>query len=177
MTTWAVIASGSSATPEAVACVRDIPCIAVNNAYLLAPWARALVANDAGWHRQYPEVKAAFAERWCGSQIRDAKWMPKLRGLSNVTNSGLRALDLAIFHYGATRVLLIGVDLIGKHFHKDHPAPLGNPNEARFVLFRKQWQKYIREQLPENVEVLNCSMSSRLDCVPRVPLAEALCTC
>lgn len=175
MSTWAVVASGESATPEAVESVRDLPCVAVNNAYLLAPWARALVANDAGWWRQYPEAMAFPGDKWCGSQIRDRLYMPRQRGLGPGTNSGLRALDQAIHRYQATRVLLIGVDMVGRHFHADHPAPLGNPTDARFVLFRQQWQKYAKEQLPSHVEVLNCSPISMLECFRKVSIAEAMC--
>jgi hypothetical protein len=173
---WAVIASGESATPDVVARVRDLPCVAVNNAYLLVPWARALVANDAGWWRQYPEAKSFPGDRWCGSEIRDTQWMRKgERGLSTHTNSGLRGLDVAVSVYGAKLVLLIGVDMVGKHFHGDHPRPLSNPDAARFAFFRKQFNKYAKEALPRDVKVLNCSPISTLECFPKVSIDEALC--
>lgn len=72
-------------------------------------------------------------------------------------------------------MLLIGVDLGGKHCHPDHPEPLGNPNEDRFALFRRQFEKYAAAHIPAGVEVLNCSPVSTLECFPKVSLDEALC--
>jgi hypothetical protein len=174
LTTWAVIASGESATAEIVERVRDLPCIAVNNAYLLAPWARAIVANDAAWWRQHPEATAFAGDRWCGSDIRAAQWMRPARGLMQGTNSGLRALDVAVFTYVAKRVLLIGVDLVGRHFHGEHKPPLGNPDAVKFALFRTQFKRYAKEHLA-GVEVLNCSRVSTLDCFRKASIDEALC--
>jgi hypothetical protein len=171
--TWCVIATGASVTPAAIARVRHLPCIAVNNAYVDAPWARALVANDAAWWGVHPEARAFPGEKWCGNRhVAGLKWMAPAAGCGTHSNSGLRALDLAIRHYGAKRVLLLGVDLVGAHYHPDHPAPLKNPDAVRFALFRGQFADYARQV--RDIEVLTCSSISTLDCFPKCTLDAAL---
>lgn len=170
--TWCVLATGASLTPAAVARVRHLPCIAVNNAWELAPWAQALCANDAAWWRVHPEARAFAGDQWCGSKVDGIQWMKPARHCSTHSNSGLRALDLAIHHYGATQVLLLGVDLAGPHYHPAHPAPLGNPNAVRFALFRNQFDNYAKHV--RGVEVVNCSPISTLDTFPKCSLDEAL---
>jgi hypothetical protein len=171
--TWCVLATGESASPALYARVRHLSCIAVNNAYLDAPWARALVANDAAWWRVHPEARAFPGEKWCGNRnVAGLKWMPSSPGVGTHSNSGLRALDLAIRHYGAKRVLLLGVDLAGAHYHADHPPPLKNPDAVRFALFRGQFADYARQA--RDIEVLNCSPISTLECFPKCTLEDAL---
>jgi len=172
--TWCVLATGASVSPALLQQVRHLDCIAVNNAYRDAPWARALVANDAAWWRVHPEARAFPGEQWCGSRRVDGpRWMPPSTGVGSASNSGLRALDLAISHYGAKRVLLLGVDLVGRHYHGDHPSPLKNPDAARFALFRSQFASYAARLAPD-VEVLNCSAISTLACFPYCALDAAL---
>lgn len=165
--TWAVLASGESISRELVARVRHLPCIAVNDAYTLAPWAFALVGGDAAWWRAHPEAFAFAGDRWCASPYPGTQ---TLRALPPHTNSGLHALDRAI-RYGARQVLLLGVDLCGKHFFGDHVAPLKNADAVRFELFRKQFAAY---PVPKGVDVVNCSPSSSLHCFPKCTLDEAL---
>jgi hypothetical protein len=171
--TWCVLATGASNPPAVMARVRHLPCIAVNNAWADAPWARALMANDAAWWRQHPEARTFAGEKFCGTRVAGIQWLPPRRLCSTHSNSALRALDLAITHYRATRVLLLGVDLTGSHYHPDHPAPLGNPNEVRFALFRTQFDNYARAHL-RGIEVLNCSPVSTLACFPKCTLDQAL---
>lgn len=170
--TWCILATGASLTPAQIERVRELPCIAVNNAYELAPWARALCANDAAWWRMHPQARTFAGDRWCGSKVAGLRWMPPARLCSTHSNSGLRALDLALHHYGARRVILLGVDMTGAHYHPDHPAPLGNPNAIRFALFRIQFGNYAKQL--RNVEVLNCSPITALDCFRKCTLDEAL---
>lgn len=47
--TWAVLAPGESMSAEVAESARRFNCVAVNDCYKLAPWALALVANDAAW--------------------------------------------------------------------------------------------------------------------------------
>jgi hypothetical protein len=174
MTTWCVLATGASMSPALMLHVKHLPCIAVNNAYRDAPWARALVGNDAAWWREYPDALAFAGEKWCGNKYtRGTYWLPPTEWTGTHSNSALCALDLAIRQYCASRVLLLGVDLIGRHYHADHPSPLKNPDAARFTLFRQQFAAYAL-QLPDDVEVLNCSPISTLECFPKCTLDQAL---
>jgi len=169
-----VLATGASMLRSHFARVRHLDCIAVNNASFDAPWARAVVANDAKWWLQHPEARAFPGDKWCGSKAVDGlKWMPPSTGVGTHSNSGLRALDLAIRHYGAKRVLLLGVDLVGKHYHDDHPLPLKNPDAERFALFRAQFTAYAL-RVPAGVSVINCSPISTLECFPKCALDVAL---
>lgn len=151
--------------------VRSLPCIAVNDAFRLAPWARALVAGDRAWWKHTPDALAFAGDKWCATDCPGTRKIAPTLG-SHI-NSGLHGLERAVRHYGATRVLLCGVDLCGKHFFGDHALPLKNPEAARFQLFRAQFETYART-IRGRVEVVNCSPISTLECFPKVALEEAL---
>lgn len=178
--TWCVLGSGASMSSEIATRVRHLSCIAVNNAYELAPWAKALVGGDAAWWKQKPEAQTFQGDKWCSTTAVDkhhrkylnVRRLPKHFALGSQTNSGLLALNCAITVYGAKRVLLFGIDLVGKHYHADHPKPLGNPDENRFQLFRAQFADYA--QLIKGIEVLNCSPISTITCFPKCTIEEAL---
>lgn len=170
MTTWSVLATGTSLTPAVVAAVRGrCKAAVVSNAYLLMPDADILVSADAAWWAEHPAA-LEFPGPKFGAM---PEWLvvPGVQRIeSNGTNSALLACMAAV-QLGATRILLIGLDLKGSHFFGDHPAPLFNPTEQQFERFRRQFERY----RPSDVEILNCTPGSTLACYPMANLEDALC--
>jgi len=167
--------------------------IAVNDSYKLAPDADVLYAADArwwGWHKggQTPHIVGnvkypAFTGRrmYALSHIGSYPWVEVLRrgpqtGLSldpaRVAlglNGSYQAINVAV-HLGASRVLLLGVDMQGGHFFGRHPNNSGPP----FSMCLQRFETLVVPLKQSGVEVLNCSRKTALKAFPRVPLEEAL---
>jgi hypothetical protein len=161
---YAVLASGESMNQALADSVREkCKVIAVSDTWQLAPWADALVSADAGWWRH---KKPKFdGPRYTMGTFPDVEKLEAPMG----TNSGLLGVMLAV-KLGATKVLLLGVDLHGTHFFGNHPLPLRNPNQARLETFKRQFSEY----KPKNVQIFNCSESSKLSCYPMARLGDHL---
>lgn len=173
MTTWAVVATGESLKPGpelVVAKVRHLPTVAVSDAFRIAPWARAVVACDGNWWRKNPDALAFQGEKCCANG--DAKGVSRMvgAGIYTNTNSGLLGLHYAVWK-GATRVLLLGIDMRGTHYFGPHKS-LPNPTPERFALFIEQFRDASKRI--GNCEVINCNPDSALDVFPRMTLDEAL---
>lgn len=165
MTTVCILATGASLTAEAVEKVRHLPCIAVSDAYRLAPWASALVSADKAWWRLHnPEFAGATYT------LADVPWVEKVRDLAMGSNSGLLACHVAVTQLGAQRLLLLGLDMRGTHFFGRHPEPLKNTKPERFAQMRKQFENWRHR----GVEVWNCNPESALECFPKMTLEDAL---
>lgn len=169
MTTWVVLATGPSMSQEVADSVRGLPTVAVSNAHELAPWADVLVSSDRAWWTHNPTAKDFAGEKYVGLCIEAPKDVEKFAGAMSGSNSGLLAIQVAVSK-GATRVLLFGVDLGGKHYFGDHPAPLKNTRPERYEIFQKQFAAYH----PKGVEILNCSPDSALRAYPFADAAEYL---
>lgn len=159
---FAVIATGQSLTDEQVEQVRNIPCVAVSNAYQKAPWAMALVSADRKWWEQYkpdfPGLKYSLANVPDVEQVKDL-----LMG----SNSGLLGMEIAV-RLGATSIIMLGFDLHGTHYFGPHPNPLRNTTAARFEAFKKQIASF------RKVPVYNCTPGSALTCFPMLSIQCAL---
>lgn len=168
---FAVLATGPSLSQSVVDSVKGrCNVVAVSNAYKLAPWADAMVSCDASWWNNNPEAmgfqgrKFTTAPDWQG--LSDLERVP---GVVSGTNSGLLGLMVAV-QLGATRIMMIGYDMRGTHFFGPHPAPLRNPNAARFEVFKKQFERY----KPLGVEIVNCTPGSALKAYQMADLHESL---
>lgn len=167
--TWAILASGPSMSKEVAESVRPFRVIAVSNTYELAPWADVLVSNDKSWWTNTPNAKNFTGEKFCGLAIEPPRDVERFSGAMSGSNSALLAMQIAVSK-GAKRILLFGVDLTGKHYFGDHPAPLRNPSAQRFEIFKKQFAAY----QPKGVEIFNCSKSSQLRAYPAASLEDFL---
>ena len=186
------IATGASLTPEQVAQVRasGAPTIAINDAYLLAPFAALLYFADAKWWRwqvEKPEWKAFAGERcsiFMGKEITDKSIHllenAKQAGLSTDpgaictgSNSGYQAVNIATLA-GARRVVLVGYDgqpFGGRHhFFGDHPDKSHPPYEV----IRARFRELIEPTRAIGCEIVNASPGSKIDCFRMVPLEESL---
>lgn len=172
MTTWAVLASGESMSAELAAKVKHLPTVAVSNAFEFAPWAKAIIACDGKWWRKYPKAMEFAGDKFCANgQLLGIPRMRLKAPIYTGSNSGLLGLYYAIEYGKAKRVLLLGIDMKGRHFFGDHQQ-LPNTSVERFEVFKEQFREYA--QTINGVDVINCNRYSALEVFPKMALAEAL---
>lgn len=162
----AVLASGPSMSQAVADSVRGrCKVVAVSDAWRLAPWADALASTDAYWWRHAsPEFAGAKYA------IGKAEGIERLEHLSTQTNSGLLGIIVAVEKLGATKVLVLGVDLHGTHFFGPHTGKLRNTSPSRMREFHHQFASY----RPKGVEIYNCNPASKLKCYPMARLEDHL---
>lgn len=180
----AVLASGPSMSAQAAEQVRaaGLPSIAVNTTFRLAPWAAMLYAADAAWWHHTPD-----AHRFAGLKVtmEDVPGVHRIgRGgkvgysddpveLHTFGNSGAQAIQIAA-KAGASRILLLGMDMDGSHWHGEHPTPLRSTVRDLYPIWC-DWMAVLATELAQrDIEVLNCSPTSRLEHWPKVALEDAL---
>lgn len=86
-------------------------------------------------------------------------------------HSGFQAVNLAA-QFGVRRLVLVGFDLGGEHWHGRHPKGLNNPGPVHFA----EWRRGLDAAAPAlralGVEVLNASPTSALTAYPVVRIEE-----
>lgn len=117
--TVAVLASGPSISHAVADSVRELPCIAINSSYLLAPWADMLFEHDLHWWQANPQAEEFDGLRVCAQAGDIDAHLVRLPGdlvvmgpvhSVDMRNSALAAVWLAA-EAGASKVLLYGFDL------------------------------------------------------------------
>lgn len=174
------LASGPSLTPDDVAyCRGKAHAIAINTTYQLAPWADVLYAADYRWWTWYPDART-FAglkyslDRPGGDVVTltctgDEGLEERPHGLRSGRNSGYQAINLAV-HFGAARIVLLGYDMAGSHWHASHPgAP--SPDFRQWIPFFATLCAPLRRL---GVAVVNCTRDTALTCFPRQALEATL---
>jgi predicted peroxiredoxin len=161
--------------------------IAINTTFMLAPWADVLYACDAPWWNQYigEARRVSKSEFWTQDknvahegvkhiESRPGSGLNKTPGVINQgRNGGYQAINLA-YQAGAKKIILLGFDMHGKHWHSDHPKPLtGIPNYL-FELWIQAFDPLAHDIKKAGVEVVNCTRSTRLTCFRLADLKEAL---
>lgn len=176
--------------------------IAVNDSYLLCPWADILWGADWDWWRHHEYVQGFEGERWT-THIGRPGWAQEaysngikvIRGLQDTkdkntkgarlpddnetlpvgNNGAFQALNLAVMS-GSKRIILLGVDMQhidGKsHWFGNHPAKL--KQTRNFGIFRECFRKVRRDLELRGIEVVNCSPRTTLNCFRKVKLDEVL---
>jgi hypothetical protein len=186
--TIAILASGESMSAEVAEQIRqaDIPTIVINTTFRLAPWASMLYGADKDWwlHSDnkdalsFAGMKVSCSEvargvlhiRYSGSDGLD----PDRSFIRTGINSGYQALHIAV-HAGASKVLLFGFDMQGRHWHKDHPRPLRDTAPGTFVKWVQAFTNVAPILRERGVDVVNCSGSkSILDCFRRSTLENEI---
>lgn len=157
----------------------------MNSTYRLCLTADMLYACDGKWWDANGGAAEFQGEKW--TQDADAATRYGLRqvkgkhgeGLSLDPafihfggNSGFQALNIAV-HAGAKRVIFVGLDCSGSHWHGQHGDGLPNPSEHNFGHWRRAFAA-AANQLRGKVEVVNCSIKTTLECFPRAPLGDVL---
>lgn len=189
--TVAILASGPSMSPAVADAVHaaDVPAIAINTTFRLAPWAWMLYAADLQWwqHRDHRD-----AARFAGlrvtidigaGDIPDGLLSLRRSGtngfdadpenLRTGANSGYQAVHIAA-HAGAARILLCGMDMQGGHWHGEHPRGLKVNTIEQFEKCCSLFRTLVEPLKKCGVEVVNVTPGSRLDCFRRSTLEEEL---
>jgi hypothetical protein len=191
--TAVVLGSGPSLSAADVDYVRERVdgVIAVNDTYRLAPWATALYAADAKWwqwHKGAPSFTGQFkftlsgtATTWpgvvCLKRGQDTGLSENPEALALGRNGVYQAINLAV-HFGATRILLLGVDMqngaradgrgTSDHFFGHHPDNTG----PQFSLCLERFKTLVAPLAARGVEVINCSRRTALRCFPMKALED-----
>lgn len=187
-----VVASGPSLTDEQITLIEHsvVFTIAVNNSYAKLQHPDVVYACDYLWWKlNHMKVKQNIPRRQLWTQDRAAaeqfqlshiQWEGKdglgKRGLRVNGNSGAGAINLA-YHFGARRILLVGMDMKPgpngeKHWHPDHPKPLVQGQQ--FEEWRKKMGVLAVDLKTEGVTVVNCTPGSALTCFPMGDLEQEL---
>jgi hypothetical protein len=176
------LATGPSLTPEDVNyCRGKAHVIAISDAYKLAPWADVLYSCDAKWwtwahdHKRHPRFAefqglkyalTAHSARFPGVQVLKNTGKDGLErhpaGLRTGRNSGFQAINLAV-HLGASRIVLLGYDMGGKHFFGNHPDGSAPP----FADCIKRFTTLVAPLAELGIEVINCTRKTALTAFPQ----------
>lgn len=156
--------------------------IAINDAYLKAPWADVLYFTDRKWYQQHAEqVAAAFWGRHIVTLDNRLDGVKTLRStgqtgletdpacLRHGSNSGYAAIGLA-YHFGATRIVLIGYDmqLQGGQTHWRHREKDAGEAFQRTLtnVMLPNFSSLVTPLAEAGVEVINCTPGSALKVWP-----------
>jgi hypothetical protein len=174
--TVAILASGASMSREiAAAVVGNVPTIAINNTFELAPDADLLYACDAKCWQHYGRalafkgLKVTIDPSLPSRSVKllhnsgQSGFDPDPANLRTGLNSGYQALHLAV-HAGAKRILLLGYDMRGQHWFGDHPAHLQDSDPHVFSRFIAEFEKVAPVYAEMGVDVVNCTPGSALTC-------------
>ena len=193
-----VAASGPSLNEEIAQACAGLHVIAVNDAYRLFPFADVLYACDGSWWDLHSGCLDFKGERWSshGNKTHNEKLGIASRyGLKLISgrdaegfsldpnyihyggNSGFQAVNLAIhFLGGAGRIVLVGFDMriVGgkRHFFGNHPATLMQTS-AGYKAWPKQFERAAK-MLPKEIEIMNATPGSAMQCFPMVALRDAI---
>jgi hypothetical protein len=175
---FAVLATGPSLAPEQVARVRHLRVVAVSNAYTLAPWAEALVAQDRAWWRAHPDALEFAGRKFsCMPLSAEVEEVPKCGLIRSGTNSGLLGIEVAR-RLGAAKVLLLGFDLHGSHFFGRHVGEkLKNTEDDKrpgggYARMQRQFHEWAQGH--KGLQVINCTPGSALRAFPMRSLDACL---
>lgn len=173
MTVFVVLATGESMSQELADYVRArrdagaCKAIAVCNAYELAPWADALVCNDRKWWDYHKAARKFAGRKFSYQHVSGVQRIPFESRYIGGHNSGLQACRVAKY-LGASRILLLGVDMHGTHYFGKHPEQdekgrklLRNTSPKKFEAHIKQFDKWRGPP-----EIVNCTPGSALKRFP-----------
>lgn len=182
--TVAVLASGPSMSKDVVDVVfaSGMPAIAINNTYMLAPWADMLYAADAAWWRAHPMaaefqgLRVTVQDVHCALKLRCSGpdgFDPHPGAVRSGGHSGHQAVHIAM-HAGARRILLCGFDMRGTHWHGPHVEPLRNTAAGTYGRWVEQFAELRNSAIELGIEIVNCTPGSALTCFPSMSLGDML---
>lgn len=168
--------------------------IAVNTSFRRAPFADVLYGCDWRWWKA-KEKDVTYFEEALQTFRKDQMWVlepraakelginsvksAKREGLSKLRdtineggNSGYQAIGLAVLA-GVKKIIIIGMDMRGGHWHGDHPS--GINARLPFSVWLKNFGPLAADLKAAQIEVVNSTPNSSLKVFPYVELKEALC--
>lgn len=171
--------------------------ICVNDTYRHLPDATCLYAADAkwwGWHDvryahtvgriKYPAFTGRFkytlselgAARRAAAGVEVLQRGPE-KGLSDDAgrvalgrNGVYQSINIAV-HFGATQIVLLGVDMQGGHDFGHHPDNSAPP----FSVCLERFATLVQPLKDRQIQIINCTRNTALRCFPRQPLEDVLC--
>jgi hypothetical protein len=188
--TVAILACGPSAPSIARHIEGRCRIIAVNLAHRLVPSADVLYAADSGFWRYYRDahgfagLKLAPEDqrvRLICNSVHDIIVLKDRSGRRvdamqrdpvgvvgcGGGNSAFQAVNLAA-QFGASKILLCGIDYCGDHWHGDHPTALRNPTQQQFQQWRRHMDGAAKALHGWGIDVVNLSGLSTLRAYPHV---------
>lgn len=188
--TVAVLASGQSMSQAMADKVWHLPRIVVNRTWELAPDAQIIYACDEMWWRENPMavqcrgIKLAMeplpglapnlpVSVRCMKNSGKHGFDHRQDTLRTHSNGGAQAVQVAA-HAGAARILLLGFDMHGEHWHEPYPERFGNPNPERFARWIRRFRALALALKRMGVDVVNCTEGSALDSCRRLTIDQAL---
>lgn len=153
--------------------------IVVNNTFKLLPVADIVYACDVRWWNQYAaEVKAICSGALWAHDVEacDRFGLQQARMETTGGNSGYQAARLAVENFAAARVILVGFDMQGDHWHGRHPKGWPNP-DAKLCKKWIGWMGRLVSEFPA-VDWINATRETAIpnQVIRRLPLEEALCS-
>lgn len=164
----------------------------VNRSYELAPWADILYGGDQNFWEQYPKafgfvgLKVTSNEKVAARHnihhveyLRETdpnahKMVFDRTGLvAHGGNTGFKAVNLSA-QFKPRAMMLIGFDMIGKHWHEDHAQPLKNPRPQTMEKWRERLDAQAASLRDQGMEVVNCSEISLLASYRKMSVQAAL---
>lgn len=165
MTVFICLASGKSLNDVDFSLVRKsgLPVIACNNSWEKYPEANFLCAVDKAWWMEYkPQFSGLRVSR---NSIKGNIWFNPYDCPAGC-NTGLFALYWAKA-CNSRKVILLGYDMGGSHWHGDHPSGLKNPSQNDFNRYIEQFSLF------SGLDIIQCTKDSALP-YPYVELEKAL---
>jgi hypothetical protein len=187
-----LVAGGPSLQHIDLAALAGRNVVAVNDSYLLCPWAPVLYFCDRRWFDWHEKRSEFRAFRGIKVTLDEdvLRRRDDIRGVKNTgttglerqpwgvrtgRNSGYQAINLAV-HFGARRIVLLGYDMRvvdGRtHWHHGHPV------EARPTLYEScmlpNFPTLVEPLAELGVEVVNATPGSALTTFPAVDLGDIL---
>jgi hypothetical protein len=167
MDNWAILATGESMSQQLADSLRGFRAVVVSDAYRLAPWAEAMVSQDAAWWIEHPDAKKFSGMKFStNANIAGVEQFDSYQRVGQAfgtgCNSGLIACLVAQW-LGAKKIGLYGFDMKGDHFFGKHREPLKNPTPSRYAAMRQDFARWNHD----GIEVINMTPGSALDCFKR----------
>ena len=174
--------------------------IAINTTFRLAPWADVLYGCDAPWwlvgdaesarkgfssfHQEAMAMSSgqlwtqdARAHRDLGIRLIVSQMLPGLGKRPGVIhqggNGGYQAINLA-YQAGAAKIILLGFDMHGTHWHGKYANGLPNASRQLFSTWIANFDQLAVDLAKEGVVVKNCTRDTRLTCFEKADLSAQL---
>lgn len=129
-----------------------------------------LVARS--WYPRMPE-RTLYLRRHKSTKTDQGERMPLSKSPHHLAGRdvGASAVNLA-YLFGATRIIVIGMDMTGGHWMTGHPMP--RPSKSHFLRHKEAIYTMAEDLKEEGIEVLNASPISTLKCWPKIKLEDLL---
>lgn len=191
--TCVIVASGPSAAGVPLEKAKGrARFIAINNSWVLAPWADLVYGADYKWWKsvnslpEFGGLKMA-GEKRASEEFEFVKYLQVSRDdrldlsadlkVGSGSNSGFQMLNAAAVKFHCKKIILVGFDMRldkGLHWHGAHPKGMNNPSERNIGRMRRAVDGAAKVLTGLGVTVINTSGESALQNYPKMDFMDAL---